>query len=108
MKPHKHADLIKQWADGAEIQYYAGGTWYSTPNASTPGGPSWCVDTEYRVKPAPKPNVVTWHAVFCNNISGSYSAKSSVIGSGHTALRLEIDHNDPANPVLVSATLEKP
>ena len=35
--PHKHADLIKAWADGAKIQVQiqSKGKWYSTTN------PSW-------------------------------------------------------------------
>lgn len=24
---HKHADVIKAWADGAEIEYFFNGTW---------------------------------------------------------------------------------
>lgn len=53
MKPHKHAELIKAWADGAEIQrfeYYSS-TWITH---------SWCDiwhhDREYRLKPEPKPD----------------------------------------------------
>ncbi len=26
-KPHKHAELIKAWADGAEIEWFDGRTW---------------------------------------------------------------------------------
>lgn len=48
-KPRKHAELIKAWADGAEIQYKTEfGEWsdcFST-------GPWWSEDTEYRIKPA--------------------------------------------------------
>ena len=43
---HKHADVIKAWADGAEIEYRSiSGHWLP---ASTP---TWCVSTEFRVKP---------------------------------------------------------
>ena len=45
--PHKHAELIKQWADGAEIEYYdsyyAG--WFAILK------PNWENDIQYRVKP---------------------------------------------------------
>ena len=45
---HKHADVIKAWADGAEIEYRSiSGRWLP---ASTP---NWCVDCDYRVKPKP-------------------------------------------------------
>jgi len=45
--PHKHADLIKQWADGAEVQfkYKTTGLWTDTKE------PRWVVNTEYRLKP---------------------------------------------------------
>lgn len=46
-KPHKHAALIKQWADGAEIQY--------RPTSNHVWGdvayPPWHCEGEYRVKP---------------------------------------------------------
>jgi hypothetical protein len=45
--PHKHAALIKAWADGAKIQYL-GRTYGRWHDAETP---SWEDDCEYRVKP---------------------------------------------------------
>ena len=46
MTPHKHCELIKAWADGAEIQRrkYASNEWVDTD-------PDWRVGTEYRIKP---------------------------------------------------------
>lgn len=55
-KPHKHAELIKAWADGAEIEWvYAtqgDGTklWAAIPH------PAWDESHEYRIKPEPKPD----------------------------------------------------
>jgi hypothetical protein len=48
-KPHKHAELIKAWADGAEIQYkcLASGEWKHIEGDA----PSWCDEFEYRIKP---------------------------------------------------------
>lgn len=46
-KPHKHAELIKKWADGAEIQYSENGRSWSDCLRT----PSWNLDTQYRVKP---------------------------------------------------------
>lgn len=46
-QPHKHAELIKQWADGAEIQVRrANGEWCNCT-------PLWSTDpnVEYRIKP---------------------------------------------------------
>lgn len=48
-KPHKHAALIKAWADGAEIQFQAyNKTWEDIDR------PSWGEQYEYRIKPVPK------------------------------------------------------
>ena len=54
MKPHKHAELIKAWADGAEIEFK------SRPEMAweTYDCPSWYDYYEYRIKPEPKPDVV--------------------------------------------------
>jgi len=65
-KPHKHAELIKAWADGAEIET----RWL---NSKLKDSQLWhkfngewgveCEDgsREYRIKPEPKPDVVTYH-----------------------------------------------
>lgn len=45
--PHMHAEQIKAWVDGAEIQYHDGFGWCDVT------GPSWRVDLDYRVKPIP-------------------------------------------------------
>ena len=50
---HKHAELIKAWADGAEIQvkHPLNSTWRDAE-------PSWDLGYEYRIKPEPGPDVV--------------------------------------------------
>ena len=48
--PHKHAELIKKWADtGCQIQYKYPDceTWHDCNN----NRPYWELDNEYRVKP---------------------------------------------------------
>ena len=52
--PHKHAALIKQWADGAIIECFDEGEWTQLNN------PVWCHHTQYRVKPEPKTDVVRY------------------------------------------------
>ena len=48
---HKHEELIKAWADGAEIQTKIGDRyWFDCE-------PKWWSDREYRIKPTPKPDV---------------------------------------------------
>ena len=47
---HKHAELIKQWADGAKIQWLD-----SDCDWCEAGNPSWSIETTYRIKPEPRP-----------------------------------------------------
>lgn len=52
-QPHKHAELIKAWADGAKIEvFYSEDEWEEIAN------PTWNPDAKYRIKPEPKPDVV--------------------------------------------------
>ena len=52
---HKHAELIKAWADGATIQYrHWGSDWKDSRS------PTWDVNWEYRIKPEEKKPVVMW------------------------------------------------
>lgn len=58
-QPHKHAELIKAWADGAEIEFKNGhGEWNPVHNP-----PIWSEYCEYRIKPEPKPDVVMYTRV---------------------------------------------
>ena len=54
--PHKHAELIKAWADGAEIviRWRADEPWQNCT------APRWDQDCEYRIKPEPKPDTVMY------------------------------------------------
>ena len=57
--PHKHADIIKAWADGAEIEFLdAHGRW-----SSIGLNPRWMDGVKYRIKPEPKPDIV-YYGVF--------------------------------------------
>ena len=67
-KPHVHAELIKAWADGAEIQVFdeIGQSWWDMPN------PDWHDNRQYRIKPTPKPDLrlfyfVSDHVVQCSS-----------------------------------------
>jgi hypothetical protein len=52
--PHKHATLIKAWADGAQIEL-----WLPEPNRwEGITDPSWDDSFKYRIKPEFKPDVV--------------------------------------------------
>ena len=55
--PHKHADLIKAWADGAEIEFYD--QRYNEHRWKLCGEyPYFQPEVEFRIKPEPKPDVV--------------------------------------------------
>jgi hypothetical protein len=45
---HKHAELIKAWADGAEIEYLRDFMWQPAIN------PAWSLSGQYRIKPKPQ------------------------------------------------------
>jgi len=51
-QPHKHAEVIKAWADGEKIEYFNTLSWRDTQN------PDWNDATQYRVKPTPKPDLI--------------------------------------------------
>lgn len=50
---HKHAELIKEWADGAEIEVFNDRRmcWEDIT-----GDPYWVNSFQYRIKPEPKPD----------------------------------------------------
>lgn len=58
MKPHKHAETIKAWADGARIQYFGDGKWIDFSGYSPAFG-----QYDWRIKPEPKPDVVITYTV---------------------------------------------
>jgi hypothetical protein len=51
MKPHKHAEIIKAWADGSEIEYQVldGQKWWPVPVDAH----DWRSGAKYRIKPEP-------------------------------------------------------
>lgn len=49
MKPHKHAEIIKAWADGRPVQVRI-----SQDHWADIEKPSWHGIQEYRIKPEPK------------------------------------------------------
>lgn len=58
--PHKHAALIKAWADGAEIevQRINSNVW------EIAHCPAWVEQATYRIKPEPKPDVVITRYIY--------------------------------------------
>jgi hypothetical protein len=56
---HKHSELIKAWADGAQIQVYR--IQYNDWVDTRP--PAWSDTNDYRVKPEPKLDVIVYSHV---------------------------------------------
>lgn len=63
--PHVHAELIKAWADGAEIQWYDSHPRQHRWFDCGPNQPSWNEGVQFRIKPEPKPDYV-YYASFRN------------------------------------------
>ena len=82
MKPHKHAELIKAWADGAVIQskHFPLDSWTSTTT------PAWFLSSEYRIKPEPKPDCARYTHASRSGIDGFFSRTFS-----HNNLKLTFD-----------------
>ncbi len=72
-QPHKHHDCIVAWAKGSQIQYKSQSSWRDVTS------PSWDYDTEYRVKPEPKPDVVKYKYI---SKSGSTFSRYTVTDNG--------------------------
>jgi hypothetical protein len=76
---HKHAELIKAWADGAQIQFR--NRYEEWDDAIKP---SWDNDTEYRIKPEEKKPVVRW--LWAKQVLGDWQI-SPVFRSKEEALK---------------------
>lgn len=82
--PHKHAALIKAWAEGAEIENRSHGTckWLA-------GTPGWSMYCEYRIKP--EPNDVTEYRHVVRDDVTEY----------RSVVRDDYDNTQPANLKLI-------
>jgi hypothetical protein len=56
-RPHKHAEIIKAWADGADVQYYDP---LSKEWCDIREQPHWFYDSTFRIKPETKPDTEYW------------------------------------------------
>jgi len=78
--PHKHAALIKAWADGAEIEVFLEhfNEWVACPRSA------WDSNYEYRIKPEPKPDIVEWHNVVPSGCTPTATPNIKLTFSGET------------------------
>ena len=70
-KPHKHAELIKLWADGAQIQAKEVGYFADDSEWMDVKTPTWNTHIQYRIKP----KTISFRVgLFINDITGPYPA----------------------------------
>lgn len=95
-RPHKHAELIKAWADGAEIEYRRLESWGMRDWELVSDKLMVWYETdvhEYRIKPEPKPDVVLYSIVH----RVSYGLPCSPYASMSSAYAQPPDPQTPAN-----------
>lgn len=75
-KPHKHAELIKAWAEGAEIEFFENvcHAWLDCTN----NNPAWDEFTAYRIKLEPKPDVTAYFTT--GNINREMTSLGACVG----------------------------
>lgn len=85
-KPHRHAELIKAWADGAEIQVYDthNEVWRNSPT------PIWDSGLKYRIFVEPKPDFV-YYGVFEMNGSMIMESCFTKLNHDNDQLKLTFD-----------------
>lgn len=76
-KPHKHAALIKAWADGAEIQVKLR-EWEDCTNHH----PTWDINYEYRLKSEAKPDIEIYGMIRLEPEIELHMRKAALVNSG--------------------------
>jgi hypothetical protein len=88
MKPHKHAELIKAWADGAQIQvlHPSNSSWWDA------NPPLWDLDYQYRIKPEERKLVVRWLWANINGcLSTEFYSEEDMIKNGYPEQWIRLD-----------------
>ena len=96
MQPHKHAVLIKAWADGAKIECKDGGSgeWVDCY------GPAWTEYGEYRIKPDPVYPVtrMSGDELYLMYMHDKNKGSESVVVVVNAAIRRAIEDGDVILP----------
>jgi hypothetical protein len=85
-KPHKHAEVIKAWADGAMVQLRtdAGMEWTDIKD------PSFCEDYQYRIKPESTPDY-SFYAYYDERNAGYLAATPNKDSTWQFQMKIIID-----------------
>jgi hypothetical protein len=100
-KPHIHAEVIKAWADGAEIEVIhntISDGWLPTD------APDWSLSCSYRVKPEPKPNTRQHLLVTCKD--GRSIVFGPVTSSECTCDNLRLTFDGETNKLIKAEVLQ--
>jgi hypothetical protein len=93
MKPHKHVEVIKAWADGAVIQYWKAG-WRDAIE------PEWALDTDYRIKPARVFPTTSYTGAELEEIWGyAVGNQTGYIEIANAAIKRYIEDTEQASPL---------
>jgi len=87
-KPHKHEEIIKAWADGAQVQYLNSLTyrWEDCVDNS----PTWYLDTEYRIKPEPAgDSIFVYDVCPLNDFTGPKFERVFSLGTGNLKITFD-------------------
>ena len=93
--PHKHADLIKAWADGATIQVQLVKDKWETISQ-----PIWTAHVEYRIKPEPKPDYSVFLCCAKKAIGLNHQYARKQTGLTKDEFQIEIAFSGETNEIL--------
>jgi len=94
--PHKHAELIKAWADGEEIQWRSD---YST-DWETTSSPSWARHIEYRIKPEPKPDVVRYATTWFSAVEDDHLLSQMLTSTRTSSDNIKLTFDGETNKLI--------
>ena len=92
--PHKHADIIKAWADGAQIQtkHPDNDKWIDCTAT-----PEWKVYLDYRIKPAPMRRIIRRHMF----LSKEYGLAAAAGGKTNVEFTFDMETGKLLDVVLI-------
>lgn len=78
MKQHKHAELIKAWADGAQIEFKFKDKWFDFLGSVN----NWYECLEYRIKPREFENGAFYQVVYASrpSVGRYYYGQLALVG----------------------------
>ena len=104
-KPHRHAEVIKAWADGATIECKPNCRPWLTKWAELKETPQWHEDHEYRIKPEPPAKVYPVTGMTNAELCGLWDRSPT---SGATSIKMAFIANATLRHAIDSGQLVEP